>query len=99
MQAVDAIPADGWAKPTLCEGWTAAHVVAHVTTGDQLFQGLLLDALAKDRTGLDLPVDRADRQRRFEALSTWEPARLKEAAHTASEHTVAAIGEAIETAP
>jgi maleylpyruvate isomerase len=99
LRAVDAIPQDGWTRPSLCEGWTAANVVAHVTSGDQLFLGLLLDALGKDRAGLDLPVDRADRLRRFEALSTWDPARLKEAAHEASEQTVAAIGEAVETAP
>ena len=39
LQAVDAVPADGWAKPTLCEGWTARHLVAHVASGDQLFNG------------------------------------------------------------
>ena len=99
LQAVDAIPADGWTKPSFCEGWTASHVVAHVTSGDQLFRGLLLDATGRDRGDQDLPLDRADRQRRFEAMSTWEPARLKEAARRASEETVAAIGELISTAP
>ena len=99
LQAVDAIPATGWSKPTFCEGWTPAHVVAHVTTGDQLFRGILFDAIGRDRAGQDLPIDRADRQRRFEALSTWEPDRLKAAARHESEQTVAAIGEAIQTAP
>jgi len=99
LQAVDAIPADAWTKPSFCEGWTASHVVAHVTSGDQLFRGLLLDATGRDRGDQDLPLDRADRQRRFEAMSTWEPARLKEAATKASEETVAAIGEVIATAP
>lgn len=98
-QAVDAIPADGWAKPTLCEGWTAAHVVAHVATGDQLFRARVFDAIGRDVAGLDLPVDFADRQRRFEAWSTWEPRRLKEAAHRESELAVAAIAEAAERAP
>ena len=99
LQAVGAIPADGWTKPTLCEGWTAAHVVAHVTTGDQLFRGLLFDATGKDRAGLDLPIDFADRQRRFQLLSTWEPAKLKEAAHAESEQTVAAITDAVQQHP
>jgi len=99
LKAVDAIPADGWAKPTLCEGWTAAHVVAHVATGDQLFRGLLLDAIAKDRAGLDLPIDFADRQRRFQIVSTWEPAKIREAAHTESERTVSAITEALQQTP
>jgi len=99
LQAVDAIPAGGWTGGTLCEGWTAAHVVAHVATGDQLFRALVFDALGKDRAGLDLPTDFPDRQRRFQLMSTWEPAKLKESAHAESTQTVAAIAEAIERAP
>ena len=48
---VDALSADGWTNSTLCEGWTASHLVAHVATGDQLFLAMLFDALGKDRTG------------------------------------------------
>ena len=96
---VDALSADGWTKSTLCEGWTASHLVAHVATGDQLFLAMLFDALGKDRAGLDLPTDFADRRQRFEAMSTWEPARLKETARKASEEAVAAIGDAAREAP
>ncbi len=99
LQAVDAVPADGWTKPTLCEGWTATNVVAHVAAGDQLVRGLVWDATGKDRAGQDLPVDFADRHRRFQAVSTWEPAKLKETAHKESEQTVAAIAEAVQQAP
>src|SRR5438094_525199 len=99
FENVDALPADGWTKSTLCEGWTASHLVAHVATGDQLFLAMLFDALGKDRTGLDLPTDFADRRQRFEAMATWEPARLKETARKASEETVAAIGDAAREAP
>src|ERR1700704_1179167 len=89
MQAVDAIPADGWSGPTRCADWTVSNLIAHVTTGDQLFRAILLDATGKDRSGEDLPVDFADRQRRFQVLSTWGPAKLKETAHKESETTVA----------
>jgi maleylpyruvate isomerase len=99
LQSVGALPADGWSRPTLCEGWTAANVVAHVVTGDQLVRGLVWDATGKDRGGQDLPVDFADRQRRFQGMSTWEPAKLHEAARTESEQTVAAIAEALLKAP
>jgi uncharacterized protein (TIGR03083 family) len=99
LQAVDALSPDGWTKPTLCEAWTATNVVAHVATGDQLFRALIFDALGKDRSGQDLPVDLADRQRRFQALSTWEPAKLKETAHKASELAVAAIVDAVQKTP
>jgi uncharacterized protein (TIGR03083 family) len=99
LQGVDALPADGWSGPTLCEGWTAANVVAHVVTGDQLIRGLVWDATGKDRGGQDLPVDFADRQRRFQVVSTWKPAKLKETARTESEQTVAVIAEALQQAP
>jgi uncharacterized protein (TIGR03083 family) len=99
LQSVDALPADGWTGPTLCEGWTAANVVAHVVTGDQLIRGLVWDATTKDRRGQDLPVDFADRHRRFQTVSTWEPSKLKEMAHDESAQTVAAIAEAIKQVP
>ena len=99
LQQVDALPTDGWTKPTLCEGWTAAHVVAHVVTGDQLIRGLVCDATGKGRGGQDLPVDFADRHRRFEIASTWEPSKLKEMAHSESAQTVAAVHDAVQKAP
>src|SRR5260370_26701616 len=99
LEAVDALPTGGWTNPTLCEGWTAANVVAHVVTGDQLIRGLVWDATGKGRGGQDLPLDFLDRQRRFQVLSTWAPSKLKEMAHAESEQTVAAIADAIQTAP
>ncbi|MEA2634950.1 MAG: hypothetical protein QOH92_1717 [Chloroflexota bacterium] len=99
LQVVDAVPADSWTKPTLCEAWNVSNVVAHVATGDQLFRAVLFDALGKDRAGQDLPVDFADRQRRFQALSGWEAAPLKEAAHKESTQMVAAVAEAVEKTP
>src|SRR5260370_14993506 len=99
LQSVDARPADGWTGATLCEGWTAANVVAHVVTGDQLIRGLVWDATGKGRGGQDLPLDFLDRQRRFQVLSTWAPSKLKEMAHAESEQTVAAIADAIQTVP
>ena len=99
LQAIDALPANGWSRPTLCEGWTASNIVAHVITGDQLIRGLVWDATGQGRHGQDLPVDFADRNRRFEGVSTWEPAKLKENARTESEQTLAAVTEALQQAP
>ena len=99
LQSVDALPAGSWSGPTLCEGWTATNVVAHVVTGDQLIRGLVWKATGKDWGGQDLPVDFADRNRRFEIASTWEPSKLKEMAHSESAQTVAAVHEAVQKAP
>jgi len=99
LQAVDSIPDDGWDKASLCEGWSARHVVAHVATGDKLVRGLLLDALGRDRSGLELPTDFADRQRMIQEALTWEPAKLKETARSAADNSVALIAEVAEKAP
>ena len=99
LRAVDSIPTDRWNGQTLCTGWTPAHVVAHVATGDQLFQARVLDATGKDRAGLDLPLDFADRRRRFEELATKDSASLKAAAHRAAEAAVAIITETVEQSP
>jgi uncharacterized protein (TIGR03083 family) len=97
LQMVDALPPDGWRKPTLCEGWTATHVVAHVTTGDQLTRGMVFDAIGKSRTGQDLPIDFPDRKRRFEAMLSWNPEQIKARAHKEAQETVAVILEAVES--
>jgi uncharacterized protein (TIGR03083 family) len=99
LQAVDALTPDGWSAATLCDGWTASNVVAHVITGDQLIRGLVWDATGQGRHGQDLPVDFADRQRRFQGVSTWEPSKLKENAHKESEQTLTVVLEALERAP
>src|SRR2546423_12108067 len=91
LDAVDAIPADKWKGATLCAGWTPAHVVAHVATGDQLFRAVIMDATGRDRSGLDLPVDFADRQRRFQELTPKDSGTLKKAAH----HEAKGTGDAI----
>src|SRR6202171_4816114 len=99
LQSVDALPAGNWSGPTLCEGWTATHVVAHVVTGDQLIRGLVWKATGKDWGNQDLPVDFADRYRRFEIASKWEPSRHKEMAYSNAAETVAAVHEAVQKAP
>lgn len=99
LEAVDAVPADRWKGETLCAGWTAAHVVAHVATGDQLFQALVMDATGKERSGLNLPIDRADRQRRFEELVGKDPATIRSTAHHAAAGMVPTLMEAVERSP
>ena len=99
LESVDAVPPDGWKKATLCEGWTPVHVVAHVATGDQLTRGIVFDGIGRSRAGQDLPVDFADRKRRFEQSLSVEPEKLKKLAHAEAEQTVSAIIDAVEKAP
>lgn len=99
MQAVEAVPDDGWKGPTLCEGWTPIHVVAHVATGDQFTRAVVFDAMGTSRTGQDLPVSVADRRQRFQGLLTARPADVKELARRESEQTVAAVIDAVDKAP
>lgn len=41
---VAAVPAQAWAKPSPCEGWTAADVVDHVVTTQAMFLGFVGDS-------------------------------------------------------
>lgn len=75
------------------------HIVAHVATGDQMTRGIVMDAMGKPRSGEDLPVDIADRKRRFASLLTAEPRDLKALARWESEQSVAAVVDAVEKAP
>lgn len=99
LQAVDAVPDNAWGGATLCQGWTPKHLVAHVATGDQLFRAIILDATGKGRGNEDLPVDFADRQRRFEELAGKDGVALKEAAHREADRAVALIVETVEKQP
>jgi uncharacterized protein (TIGR03083 family) len=99
LDAVDEVRPDGWKGRTLCSEWTPAQLVAHVASGDQLFRAQIMDALGGDRSGLDLPVDFADRQRRFQALAIKDPATLAATARREAEQSVALIIEAVETSP
>ena len=99
LNAVDAVPDQAWKGETLCAGWTPSNVVAHVATGDQLFRALIMDATGKDRSREDLPVDFADRQRRYTELSQQDPLLLKAAAHREAKKVVEVILEAVEKVP
>ena len=99
LQAVDDVAPDKWGVQTLCAGWTPSHVVAHVVTGDQFFQAAILDAMGKDRSGLDLPADIADRKRRFQEYALRDPATLTAAAHRDAEQTVGLIIRAVAESP
>jgi uncharacterized protein (TIGR03083 family) len=100
LEAVDALGDDKWDKPSLCAGWTAANVVAHVAVGDQYVRALVHDATGQDRSLLAaLPKDILERAQRAEAMAAWEPARLRETARRESEDAVKAISELVRRAP
>ena len=53
-----AVPADGWASPSACDGWSVAEVLQHVVTAEADFlaqRGLVVDALsaAADSAAID----------------------------------------------
>ncbi len=53
-----AVPADGWATPSACDGWSVAEVLQHVVTTEADFlaqRGLAIDALsgAADAAAID----------------------------------------------
>ncbi len=100
LEAVDALGDDGWLKPSLCVGWTAANVVAHVAVGDEYVRALVFDATGHDRSMLaGLPKELLERAKRAEAIAAWEPAKLRETARRESEDAVKAISDLVRRAP
>lgn len=100
LEAVDALGDDRWRHASLCAGWTAANVVAHVAVGDQYARALVHDATGHDRSLLaSLPKDLLERAKRAETMSSWEPGRLRDTAHRESEEAVKAVGALVRKAP
>lgn len=58
-----AVSADGWDRPSPCEGWAARDVVAHVVEAAGMFLG---------RVGVELP---AEPSRHEDPVAVWESAR------------------------
>ena len=58
-----AVPADGWDRPSPCEGWLARDVVAHVVGAAGMFLG---------RVGVELPATQSPDD---DPIAAWEAAR------------------------
>ncbi len=100
LEAVDALGDDEWRKGSLCAGWTAANVVAHVAGGDKYFRALIYDATGRDPSLLaGLPSDIGERAKVAQALAAEEPARLRETAHRESAETGSALRGIVQEAP
>jgi uncharacterized protein (TIGR03083 family) len=100
LEAVDALSEDQWQKPSLCAGWTAANVVAHIIGGDLYIRALIYDATGRNRAMLaTLASDPGERMKRAQERAAWEPARLRDAAHVESGQTVAALHDVVREAP
>ncbi len=100
LEAVDSLGDGGWGKPSLCAGWTATDVVAHVAGGDRLMRAAIHGATGQDPTLLaGLPSEMAETASWGQAISAWEPARLREAARQESKEMFGALREITERAP
>jgi len=100
VEAVDALGEASWRKPSLCAGWDAARVVAHVAGGDRLTRALALDATGRDsRLLATLPTGQEELVKRADAMAAWEPPKLREAARSESEEMVRVLREFVEQAP
>jgi uncharacterized protein (TIGR03086 family) len=59
----EAVPRDGWDRPSPCEGWVARDVVSHLVDAAGMFLG---------RVGVELP---AETSQRGDPVVAWEAAR------------------------
>ncbi|MPY93794.1 MAG: pantothenate synthetase [Acidimicrobiia bacterium] len=72
VEVLSALPAEGWAAPSGCAGWSVKDLVAHMGA---LFWTLVDRSVLPDTTGL--PTERAQ-DAHVAARASWEPARTFE---------------------
>ena len=100
VAAIGDLGEDGWHRPTLCAGWDAADVVAHVARGDRLARAAALAATGRDpELAATMGPEMRDASRWAEALPDHVPAELAGIARTASAEAVEALGEALAQPP
>jgi uncharacterized protein (TIGR03083 family) len=100
LESVAALGEHSWHRPTLCEGWDAADVVAHVAGGDRVTRAVALEATGRDPELVStLGEEMRDASRWAEALPVRDPALLADAARTASAEAVEALSEALALPP
>lgn len=82
MATVDSLTDDEFAAPSLCDGWTRAHMVAHLALGADALGNLITWAT----TGVETPAypSREARDADIEQLASRPPAELKAALHSAN---------------
>jgi uncharacterized protein (TIGR03086 family) len=64
-EVISSVPAERWAEPSPCEGWTARDVVAHLVDTQALFAGFIAREPAEGPDVADDP------------LGAWEAARAR----------------------
>jgi maleylpyruvate isomerase len=81
LATVDSLTDDEFAAPSKCEGWTRAHVVAHLALGADAMGNMITWAT----TGVETPpyVSWDARNADIENLAKKSPAEIKAALHTA----------------
>ena len=81
LATVDSLTDDEFTAPSKCEGWTRAHVVAHLALGADAMGNMITWAT----TGVETPpyVSWDARNADIENLAEKPPAEIKAALHTA----------------
>ena len=81
LATVDSLTDDEFAVPSRCDGWTRAHVIAHLALNADAFGNMI----TWGTTGVETPpyVSRDARNADIENLAKESPAQIKAALHTA----------------
>jgi uncharacterized protein (TIGR03083 family) len=100
VQVLDSLQEPDWDKPSMCAGWTAKNVVAHVATGDRYVRGLVLEATGGDRSVLKgMPTSIEERQVRAKEASTWPSEKLRDFARQEAQEIVPVLMKAVKETP
>lgn len=76
LHTVDALPDEDFAGPSLCDGWTRAHLVAHLALNAEALAGVLRGV--RDGVPTTMYVSAEARDEDIVALAPASPAELRE---------------------
>jgi uncharacterized protein (TIGR03083 family) len=100
VEVLDSLKEGDFEKASMCAGWTAKNVVAHVATGDRYVRGLVLDATGANPSVLKgIPTTMEERQARARELAAWPAEKLRDFARKEAEEIVPVLSRAVKESP
>ena len=95
LATVDVLPDDTWGAPSVCEGWSRAHVLAHVALNAEGLAGALR-GLAEG-TGTTMYVSNEQRDRDIDELAAASPAEVRERLRSSASDFAVALASVAAT--
>ncbi len=95
LATVDSLPDDEWGAPSVCAGWSRAHVIAHLALNAEGLAGAVRGVLGGEPVTMYLSDETRDAD--IEALSAEPPATVRERLQTGAADLAAALADLVRS--